>query len=244
MLGGLELIRRVAAGGSALRGYLAMALRHYDERPCGTCPCCGYTGRFAPEPHLLMAESCPQCGALERQRLLALAVQRGFVSFAGADVLHFAPDPSVMRLVDGQGAASHVTADYAPGRAELVLNIESLDLPGASFDRVICSHVLEHVDDHRALREIHRVLRPGGQAVIMLPIVEGWSATYENPAVRTEDERTVHFGQYDHVRYFGADLRGRIADAGFALSEYTAEGADTAEYRLQRGEKVFLAAKP
>jgi len=244
MLAAFVLVRRLALGGSRFRAYLAMAARHYDQRLEGECPCCGYRGRFFPEPHLAMAESCPGCGSLERQRLLALAVKRGFVSFAGCDVLHFAPDPAVERLVDEQGPARQVTGDRQPGRAQRVLNIEALDLPDAAFDRVICSHVLEHVDDRAALAEIARVLRPGGQAVIMLPIVEGWPQTYENAEIRTEPERTAHFGQYDHVRYFGADLRDRIAAAGLSLAEFTAGGEDSARYRLQRGEKVFLAAKP
>lgn len=64
-------------------------------------PCCGYRGRFQLEPHLLTAESCLVCGVLERQRLFALAMQRGFVTLLDADVLQFAPDPLVTALVDG-----------------------------------------------------------------------------------------------------------------------------------------------
>jgi SAM-dependent methyltransferase len=42
-----------------------------------------------------------------------------------------------------------------------------------SFDGVVCSHVLEHVpDDSILIKELHRVLRPGGIAVILVPINE------------------------------------------------------------------------
>ena len=244
MRGAFGLLRRIATGGRDLRGYLAMAVREWDARPAGTCPCCGHAGRFRPEPHMAMAKSCPGCGSLERQRLFALALQRGFMTFAGAEVLHFAPDPAIARLVAAQAPARQSSADAAAGRAERVLDIQAIAMPDRSVDRVICLHVLEHVDDRRALAELFRILRPGGQAVIMVPVAEGWSETYENPAVNSERERAAHFGQADHVRYYGADVRGRIAEAGFALSEFTASGEDAARYLLARGERVFLASKP
>ena len=135
------------------------------------------------------------------------------------------------------------SADIAPGRADRVLNIEAIAMPDASYDCVLCSHVLEHVDDAKALSEIFRVLKPGGVALIMLPVIEGWAHTYENPQVTTPEERKRHYGQADHVRYYGADVRERIGAAGFALEEFTAEGPDVLTYALQRGEKVFIATK-
>ena len=53
-----------------------------------------------------------------------------------------------------------------------------------------------------------------------------------------------HYGQSDHVRYYGADVRDRIRAAGFKLDEFTAEGEDVLTYGLARGEKVFVATKP
>jgi len=136
------------------------------------------------------------------------------------------------------------SADIAPGRADLVLNIEAIGVPDQSFDCIVCSHVLEHVDDKKALAEIYRALKPGGVALIMLPVIEGWARTYENPKVRTPEERKRHYGQADHVRYYGADIRDRIRTAGFQLEEFTAEGEDVLTYALQRGEKVFVARRP
>jgi hypothetical protein len=68
--------------------------------------------------------------------------------------------------------------------------------------------------------------------------------TYENPAAKTAAERERHFGQHDHVRYYGADLRERIRAVGFGLKEFTAEGADVPRYGLLPGEKVFIATRP
>ena len=244
MRGLVRLARQWLAWGPEYRTYLALAGQTYAGRAHGTCPCCQYQGPFLPAPHMGMAEFCRQCQSLERQRLLALAVERGFVGFAGQQVLHFAPDPIVAQLIDRNNAAQQVTCDLTPGRADRVLNIEGLALDDGSFDAIVCLHVLEHVDDRKALAELFRVLRPGGQALLMVPLGDGWHETYENPAVATQAERERHFGQWDHVRFYGADLRQRITAAGFTLREFTGSGQDAAQFRLGRGERVFLACKP
>lgn len=77
----------------------------------------------------------------------------------------------------------------------------------------------------------------------MIPMIEGWSTTYENPNIIPERERHIHFGQFDHVRYYGADVRQRASAAGFDLSEYTGSPHDCIKYGLIRGEKVFIATK-
>ena len=209
-----------------------------------TCSVCGYRGRFraAGKPRRIDAR-CPQCGSAERYRLLALWLEREGGFLRGASTLHFAPEAGLAALLKTRVGA-YRSADIAPGRADLVLNIEAIDAPDGSYDCVVCSHVLEHVDDKKALPEIYRVLKPGGVALIMLPLVEGWAKTYENEKVTTPEERKRHFGQSDHVRFYGADVRDRIRAAGFQLDEFTAEGEDVLTYGLQRGEKVFIARKP
>jgi len=224
--------------------YIAARFKGVPKSFPRVCNICGYEGYFAPAGRGRRIDAkCPCCKSAERYRLFKLWLDGNREKLIGADVLHFAPEKSMMSLIRPL-AGSYKTADIQPGRADLVLDIENVDLPDRTFDCVVCSHVLEHVDDAKALSEIRRVLRPGGIAIIMIPVIEGWSQTYENPAVKTRDDRTVHFGQYDHVRYYGADVRARIRDAGFALSEFTAEGPDVVRYGLLPGEKVFLAQKP
>ncbi len=205
---------------------------------------CGYRGRFqaAGRPRRIDAR-CPRCGSAERYRLFALWLDRHGQALATARVLHFAPETGLAKLLKAR-VGVYQSADITPGKAEIVRNIESIEEPDASFDCVVCSHVLEHVDDRKALQEVYRVLKPGGVALIMLPVIEGWSTTYENKAVVTPEDRMRHYGQSDHVRYYGADVRDRIRTAGFKLDEFTAEGEDVLTYGLARGEKVFIATKP
>jgi len=208
------------------------------------CNVCGYRGRFqaAGKPRRIDAR-CPQCGSAERYRLLTLWLDRDGGFLKGAHVLHFAPEAGLASMLKSR-VGRYESGDIAPGKADRVLNIEAIAAPDASYDCVVCSHVLEHVDDKKALAEIYRVLKPGGVALIMLPVIEGWAKTYENPALVSSEDRKRHYGQSDHVRYYGADVRDLIRAHGFALTEFTAEGPDVLTYALQRGEKVFIARKP
>ena len=209
-----------------------------------TCNVCGYRGRFqaAGRPRRIDAR-CPKCGSAERYRLLALWLDRHGAFLKTASVLHFAPEAGLASMLKTR-VGRYESADILPGRADRVLNIEAIAMPDASYDCVVASHVLEHVDDAKALAEISRVLKPGGVALIMLPVIEGWAVTYENPKLTSPEERKRHYGQSDHVRWYGADVRMRIRAAGFGLDEFTAQGEDVLTYALQRGEKVFIATKP
>ena len=157
----------------------------------------------------------------------------------GKTFVHFAPE-AVGRFVASL-VGEYITADIQPGRADRVLDIEHIDMPDATCDVFFCSHVLEHVDDAKALREIRRILRPGGVALLMIPIVEGWETSFEDASVVGEREREMLFGQSDHVRMYGRDFRGRVAQAGFGLEEFTAVEPHVRTYGLFRGEKVFIA---
>src|SRR5262249_37034887 len=158
-------------------------------------------------------------------------------------ILHFAPEEAVTAEVRRSKAVAYETADLVPGRAMVTLDIENIDRTAGAYDLIICAHVLEHVDDRRALAEMFRILTPGGLLVALVLVIEGWSTTYEDSSKTSERERELYFGQIDHVRLYGADFRDRIRAAGFALDEFTAGGAESAQYSLQRGEKIFLATK-
>lgn len=128
--------------------------------------------------------------------------------------------------------------------ADLKLNLEAIDLPDSSQDLIIANHVLEHVDDRKASEKLSQILRPNGKFLCMVPIIEGWELTYENPAACTYQERMLHFGQEDHIRFYGRDFRARIAKGGFNLvCEFTADEKAVVDYGLMRGEKVFLFQK-
>jgi len=117
------------------------------------------------------------------------------------------------------------------------LDVTDMQLPSNSFDLLICYHVLEHVsDDRAAMAEMHRVLKPRGSAIIQVPMHSG--PTFEDPTVQTDEERFSRFGQRNHVRLYGRDIKKRIESAGFHVEvvDYLAEvdEATTQRSRLRR----------
>ena len=130
------------------------------------------------------AVQCPQCWSLERHRLLALAVQSGQISFEGKDVLAFA---ATLRQLVLRGRAP-LFDEQLPGRERRRSLVQHRrdQQPDNSYDAVVCSHVLEHVNDKKALAELFRILRPGGHLIFMVPLIEGWTGTYEDPSIRSD----------------------------------------------------------
>jgi hypothetical protein len=113
-------------------------------------------------------------------------------------------------------ADEYVTGDLDADFGALRIDVTTcLPFADASFEALICNHVLEHVpDDRRAVRELRRMLSPGGWAILLVPDVAA-DAAYEDPSVVTPAERRRGFGQEDQVRRYGWDYLDRLRSAGF-----------------------------
>ena len=214
-----------------------------------SCPFCNYYGPFRDigRPPRIDAR-CPSCGSLERHRLLCIALERQEIIFPKnldeMSMLHFAPE-KILRKYFEPKLAKYVTADLFRDYVDFNYDIEEINVEDNSFDIVLASHVLEHVDDKKAAREIYRILNRNGIFIAMVPIIEAWEKTYENSSVKTDEDRIKHFGQKDHLRFFGSDFAHRIEQSGLILDhECVAYGEDCVTYGLMRGEKVFVFKKP
>jgi SAM-dependent methyltransferase len=207
------------------------------------CPLCGYHGRFRAygRPPRLNA-MCPRCGALERHRQIALLLREAGLPRTQDRVLHFAPERQLSALL-GDSAARYETADLRPGPGIThAVDITATGLAGP-YDLILCNHVLEHVDDRAALAELFRLLAPGGTAVLSVPVVAGWAATYENAAVTGDAARTRHYGQFDHLRLYGRDIRDRIAAAGMVATCSVTWKPAVLDHGLVAGETIYLARR-
>lgn len=230
------------------------------------CPCCGATfSHFRPSgisAQVLIDNSvvggghrtncvCWRCGAYDRDRLVLLYLRSCTEIFRQPlRVLHVAPERSLERVVSAQNPSHFISGDLL--RRDVDVNIDVTDLPFREdwFDIVLCNHVLEHVpDDGLALREIFRVLAPGGHAVLQTPIALGLSATSEDFGPLTREDRLSRFGQEDHCRLYGGDYPDRLTKAGFAVEilewETSADfrGGDDNRFGLIPGEKIFVGRK-
>lgn len=217
---------------------------------CVFCPLCEYRfDRFRDDWNRRGA-LCWRCGSHERHRALWLYLEQHAGLLDGAaSLLHFAPEWCLEQRLRSRPGLRYVTGDLTPGAADLELDITKLAVPDHAFDAIICSHVLEHVEDDRAaIGELFRVLTPGGWAIVMVPLDLGRSVTHEDPAIRTPEDRRREYLQHDHVRLYALDIADRLAAAGFTVtSERLTEELSASEvelYRLLEVDVVFLCRKP
>jgi SAM-dependent methyltransferase len=112
----------------------------------------------------------------------------------GAAVVHLAPEKSIKTLLQRAGI-QYTSADLHGVDVDLKLNIEHIDVNDGQYDIIVCSHVLEHVNDKATLSELRRILKSDGVLIIMVPILEGCDMTYEDDTITDSKDRLVHFGQ-------------------------------------------------
>jgi SAM-dependent methyltransferase len=214
------------------------------------CPLCGWTGHafqripFPDKPADSFA--CPKCGSAERHRFAYLALKDKLPAHAES-TLHFAPERCVVPWLRAI-SKDYLSVDLYSPAAMRRMDIVNLTLPDASVSLLWCSHVLEHIeDDRKAIAELFRVLRPGGLAVLMVPVYG--AATYEDPAINTPAGRLEHFKQEDHLRLYGLDFDRRLKEAGFVVDVLSVSGRPAQEverYGLDypSTREIFLCAKP
>ncbi|MFN3373596.1 MAG: class I SAM-dependent methyltransferase [Chloroflexus sp.] len=191
---------------------------------------------------------CPVCRSLQRHRLIWLFLkQYGFLTpNAPQTMLHFAPESGLAARLARVPTLRYITADLAQP-ATVRVDITTLPFRDNEFDSILCSHVLEHVPrDDQAMRELYRVLKPLGIAMILVPI-KG-EQTIEDPSITDPILREQYFGQFDHVRIYGRDVVQRLQQAGFSVTLMTAQDivqhqAAIAWMGLPMQETIFVCRK-
>ncbi|WP_051340789.1 class I SAM-dependent methyltransferase [Azospirillum halopraeferens] len=185
------------------------------------CPVCGRSAsRFLPFGLGGRRNAqCPDCGSLERHRFLWLYLRERTDFFRRRlTVLHTAPEPCLEAPFRAQHGRGYVTLDRFNPHADVQADLTDLPFPDAAFDMVVSSHVLEHVpDDRAALREIARVLKPSGRAVLMFPF-DPRRPTAEDAAMDTPAKRMAAYGHPYHYRIYGSDTPARLAACGLSAA--------------------------
>jgi SAM-dependent methyltransferase len=194
---------------------------------------------------------CPICEAAERHRLIWFVIQsRGLLSrtsagCSGIRILHVAPEHCIRASVERLKHVDYWTSSLEGHHTRIALDITSMSLE--CFDGIRCSHVLEHVvEDRVAMGEFYRVLKPGGWAILQVPIELNRMTTYEDLTIVTTEARKAVFGQEDHVRIYGTDYIGRLCDAGFDVGVIHGQpfvGNDAIRFGFDASEPLFLCRK-
>src|SRR5450759_141007 len=129
-------------------------------------------------------------------------------------------------MVKKTGKITRRTADLMMDGVDDHIDITDMNCYAeGAFDAFICSHVLEHVpDDLKALRELFRILKPGGWGILMVPIILTLDQIDEDPLLEDIAERWRRFGQDDHVRMYSRNgFVERAEGAGFIVRQYGQE---------------------
>ncbi|MEI6883266.1 MAG: methyltransferase domain-containing protein [Bacteroidota bacterium] len=197
---------------------------------------------------------CPRCNSLDRDRLIYLFLEnKTNISTAPLSVFHVAPEGCIRAMLSELPNITYEAGmKYHQGfyydRNTTVLDITRLDFEENTFDVIICNHVLEHIpEDLKAIGELYRVLKPGGWAILQVPISKTLEKTYEDPLIKTPEEREQVFGQFDHVRIYGQDYPSRLENRGFTVKRYNPYRdkwpVELDKYAINPDEDLFIAYK-
>jgi len=215
------------------------------------CPVCGgHFRKFLPYGTTgIDNRLCPGCLTLERHRLIWLFLKQKTSFFdANLKVLHIAPEQPFIKRFKALKKLDYTTADLVSPIADVKMDIRDMPFKDNTFDVLMCNHVLEHIDDElKATKEIYRVLKPGGWAILQVPLDSSLEVTYEDVNIVSQADREKHFGQYDHVRLYGRDYAQRLEKSGLKVTpnrlvmEMDPELAD--RYRLDKTELLYYCEK-
>ncbi len=213
------------------------------------CPICQmYTDRFRPFGAKKRPDAkCPNCGSLERHRLAWCYFQdkTNLLDGKPKSLLHIAPLRLLGKLMAAIPNLDYLSADIDSPLAMVKIDLTDIQYPEYSFDVIMCCHALQQIEeDHKAMAEMFRVLKPNGWASVQVPIFG--TTTFEDPSVTTPEDRLKVFGQEDHVRKYGLDIKGRLEEAGFKVKhERYARELDKekcAHYGI-RDQDIFFCTK-
>jgi SAM-dependent methyltransferase len=229
------------------------------------CPFCGeHFKKFMPhgldvpvlQEHSVVsggvrATTCPRCGSYDRERLIYLyLLQRTDVFKGGKKLLDIAPADHLAAKLREIPGLDYISGDLFREDVMVKVDVTDIQFPDATFDVVLCNHILEHVpDDRLAMRELYRVLKPGGWAMVLAPYSTTLAATIEDPSVQSSEERLRRFGQDDHVRiYARGDYLARLTESGFDVEVIPfvdeLSTTDRAKYALIGERDIIVARRP
>lgn len=220
------------------------------------CPCCGSTFvTFLPAGIQKRPNAaCLKCGSLERHRNLALFFKEHPELFKNNNrLLHAAPEKIFSQYFKSRSDLEYVSIDLNPdaygyAQGTIAMDLTDLKFEENSFDIIICSHVLEHIpNDAKAMSEMFRVLKPGGWAIINVPVHQDRETTFEDVSINDPEKQLALFGQPDHVRIYGKDYVDRLKKAGFNVEiiqwplHYNHN--TRFKYGLKENELIYLCRK-
>ena len=200
-----------------LRNRLAPILYHGNQRYCPICDRSFRKFRKAGRaPSLRPNAICPGCSSRERDRLVFLFLQslQGSGFNSRSRLLHVAPEHCLRARFAKLAKGGYITADIFRKDVDEQFDVMRIPNPDESFTAVFCSHVLQDVtDDQKAIREFFRILKPGGWAILNVPLSTDFTMPNKETLTRAHSKYDKRPDEY--VRTYGPDFPVRFARAGF-----------------------------
>lgn len=218
------------------------------------CPCCEkYSRKFLKKGNGIKSRKnaiCPNCGSLERTRLLYLFLRNETLIFNGnPSILHFAPEEALKKYLISN--PNYYDVDLNPNLATYKMDITNIEFPDSKFEYIICSHVLGHIpDEKRAISELYRVLKRDGKLLFLSLMDMHSSETIEDPyLIKTAEQKLQRYGESDLERLYGSDFINRIQTEEITVEriDYRNEFNDVDRHKMSLGngerEIIYLVTK-
>jgi SAM-dependent methyltransferase len=193
---------------------------------------------------------CPYDLTLERHRVMWLYLKQktNFFTKENLTVMHIAPEQCFHKKFKKQKNLKYTTGDLVSPIADLHFDLHKIPLEDNQYEVIFCNHVMEHVkDDLQCMKELYRIMKPGGWGIMQVPIDSKRNETYEDWSITSEAEREKHFWQKDHVRLYGLNYPKRLAEAGFQVEVVDFSKEMPAEqferYRIPKEELLYVVRK-
>jgi len=174
---------------------------------------------------------CPICHSIDRSRLTYLYFNN--LDLKNKNILHIAPEIELSKLFDKANIYECLDLNNEQDKYSS-LNVKKMDICNIDyednyFDIVICSHVLEHINDEfKSISELYRVLKPNGMLILQVPIAIGLNNTLNNDSSDLDDP--------SHKRLYGDNYQRIISMYGFKsqkvylANQYPNYGLNPLEY--------------
>ncbi len=247
---------------ASLRKSIKLQLHKGDKY---TCPLCQYQSKdlskLGSDLQVLREKKviggglriggCFSCGANDREKLIFLYLKHHttlFTSSSKLRVLHIAPERRIAKQLLTLNLQEYICGDLYVEEynyPDYVQNMDVLDIPFPDnhFDIILCNHVLEHIPaDLDAMKSLCRVLKPGGKAILQVPISSNSATTDEDFTITDPKILEQRFGQFDHVRIYGQDYVARLQSAGFEVNR-TNISAQYPNTGVNLNEDLFICSK-
>lgn len=192
---------------------------------------------------------CPHCRSLERHRLFWLFLEQKTDFFYDRYcVLDIAPLKFIQDCFYAMKNLQYLSVALPSSFAGKKMDVTNLQISDETYDCIFCHHVFAHIpDDKKAMREIFRVLKRGGWAILQSSVDEKLEKTHEDSIIFTEEEKKNNVDQHHHIRRYGRDYVSRLEEVGFKVEQFAfAEELGPVMVKrcsLNQKEKIYFCKK-